>query len=86
MAQALNLPPMYRLRYTDYAWNELGYCNFKNEPREFEWSLSEILEYINDPEVHSDMWTPYDETDWADGLKWDNIYEPISLEREGIEV
>ena len=69
--------PVYKLRYTDEAWQEYG-CDELS--REFEWSLPKILYYINQPEAHSDQWTDYDETDWVEGLDWDNMYEPVSTE------
>lgn len=69
--------PVFRLRYTDEAWAEYG---DKSIQREFEWSLPKILYYINEPDVHSEGWTDYDETDWVEGLEWDNMYEPVSTE------
>ena len=36
------------------------------------WTLSEILAEIN--RDRSDAWTPYDETDWREGLEhWTNL-------------
>lgn len=72
--------PVYRLRWTDEAWEEYGKDEFNSNPREFEWSLPKILYYINEPETRSEDWTPYDETDWVEGLEWDNWYVPVSLE------
>ena len=43
-------------------------------------TVKEILEYINDPDSHSDEWTDYDENDWEEGLLSEGFWEILAME------
>jgi hypothetical protein len=45
---------------------------YKDEHISQEWTLEEIIEYIN--QDRSERWTDYDETDWKEG--WNEWVEP----------